>query len=138
MFDLTNVEVQSFDTVPAGTYNVALEQAELVDTKSKTGQMIKAVFTITDGDHTGRKLFHNFNVKNQNEKAQAIGLQQLKAMLTAAGWKDFKFDSVTKLEGVQAAAIVKIEKSEQYGEQARIAAFKPVSATDRQADGTPF
>lgn len=137
MFDLTNVEASSFDTVPAGTYNVALEQAELVDTKSGTGQMIKATFTITGGDHKGRKLFHNFNVKNQNEKAQAIGLQQLKAMLTAAGWKDFKFDSVTKLEGTKAAAVVRIEKSEQYGEQNRIAAFKPAAA-DLATDDTPF
>jgi hypothetical protein len=136
MFDLTNVQAQSFDVLPAGEYNVALVSAELKDTKNG-GQAIKSAFTVTDGEHQGRKLFHNFNVKNQSEKAQTIGLQQLKSMMTAAGWTDFKLDSVTKLEGIRVVVKTKIEKQEGYDDQARIVAFKAPGKT-LPADGIPF
>jgi hypothetical protein len=135
MFDLTNVEESSFDTLPAGTYNVAVETAEMRDTKSG-GQMIAARLTVTNGEHKGRKLFHNFNVKNANETAQSIGMQQLKSMLVAAGWQSFKFDSVTKLEGIQFAVSTKVEKSDQYGEQARVVAFKTPAA--QASESLPF
>lgn len=107
MFDLSNVELNKHDLIPPGEYTVAVEEAELIDTKSGNGQAIKAVFVITDGEHKGRKIFHYFNVRNSSEIAQTIGLQQLKSFLVAAGWKEFRFASPTELEGHKATVLVR-------------------------------
>ena len=45
--------------VPQGTYHVVVEEAELVAKEGKT-PYIRTVFAIKEGEHEGRKLFHNF------------------------------------------------------------------------------
>jgi hypothetical protein len=76
---------QSYDLLPAGWYTCVITDAELKDTKSGTGQYIKVRYDITGPSCQGRVVFGNFNIKNQNVKAEEIGRQQLGDLMRALG-----------------------------------------------------
>jgi hypothetical protein len=125
MLDLSNVVTES-DVIPAGSYFVTLTEATIKETKNGKGEYINAKFRINEGDHEGRNLFMMFNIKNENEQAVKIGLQQLKGFMQAAGFSTFVVKSVADLEGAAAMAVVK-NKTDDYGEKAVISYFKPAS-----------
>jgi len=78
-------DVDSFDPLPAGRYNVIGSAALVKPTKDGTGRMLNITWTVTDGDYKGRKLFDRLNVVNKSEKAQQIGRNQLGNRLKAVG-----------------------------------------------------
>jgi hypothetical protein len=136
MLDLSNVVTES-DVIPAGSYSVTLTEAMIKETKSGKGEYINAKFRINEGDHEGRNLFMMFNIKNENEQAVKIGLQQLKGFMQAAGFTSFVVQSVTDLEGATATAVVK-NKTDDYDEKAVISYFKPAtSGVSRGTSSTP-
>lgn len=121
--DLTNTpEPTGFKPIDPGTYTVVVDNAEVKETKAGTGSYINVKFKIADSN---RFLFHSFNIKNPNEKAVEIGLQQLKGFMKCAGWTDFKLSDVGMLIGCRADAVVKT-KTDEYGEKSVISYFKPV------------
>jgi hypothetical protein len=118
-FDLTNVEESDYSPLPEADYTVRLTAAELKDTKAGTGQFIKAEFEVIGENYKGRKIFHQFNVKNPNTTAVQIGLGQLKTMLKKAGSTKMKITSPMDLVNLEMDVRVKID-----GEYNRIASFK--------------
>lgn len=55
--------VKSFEPVPADTYEATLTEVEYVEkTLTSKGDYIKLVFTISDGEYQGRKLFRNMSM----------------------------------------------------------------------------
>lgn len=134
--DLSNVEDTSFETIPPGEYKVSVEKAEIKPTKAGTGEYLKVEFVILDGEHAQWKLWHNFNVKNPNEKAVQIGKQQLKSFLIAAGYADpTKMTDVATLSGLQCLVVTKIRKSEGYPDAAEIKTFLPVNRVGKNLMG---
>lgn len=129
--DLTGVESQSFGNLPAGRYVVSVNEAELKETKAGSGQYLALKFKVMDGEHEGRVLFSNYNVKNSNAKAQEIGLQQLKNLVEASGRADLlQAKSVTDFEGATAIAVVKHKYDDYAGEdRAFISYFEPMNKT---------
>lgn len=69
--------------IPAGNYRAKVFSAELKDTKSGLGKYVKVEFVVEDGDYEGAELVAQYNVVNQNPKAQQIGLGQLSALSRA-------------------------------------------------------
>lgn len=76
---------QSYDLLPPGWYTAIITEAELKPTKSGTGEYIKVRYDITGPSGQGRVVFGNFNIKNQNPKAEEIGRQQLGDLMRALG-----------------------------------------------------
>lgn len=132
--DLTDVkESEGFKPLPAGTYTVQVDEAEIKETKSGTGSYINVKFAV---EGTKQKLFHMFNIKNDNPKAVEIGLQQLKSFVKCAGWTDFKLNDVGMLIGCKADAVVKL-RTDEFGEKSVISYFKPLSDKSK-SESTPF
>lgn len=131
MLDLTNV---SESGVQAGEYTVTCAGAEIKETKSGTGEYIKCVFETENG----QKFFHNFNTKNSNAQAVAIGLGQLKTFMRVAGKANpNSLGGVGELLGLKCNVKVKVEEND-YGTQARITAFKAIAAGAEPAQVVPF
>lgn len=86
-FDTAEIPVsdRSFDLLPAGWYAATITAAESRDTKSGTGKYLRVEFTIADP--AGRKVWSNYNVKNDNPAAESIGRQQLAEVVRAIGKK---------------------------------------------------
>lgn len=147
--DLTNTKENSFSPIPAGTYEVVVDECEVKETKSQTGEYINTKFKVVGGDHDDRVLWHMFNIKNDNAKAVEIGLGQLKSFMKCAGLTNFNLKDVNDLQGLHATAIVKIRVDE-YGEKNVISYFKPVGSDSveptakeaskgmKQTAGAPF
>ena len=125
MFDLSSVKETTNNVLPAGKYTTNCLAAMLLDSKSG-GKYIQCEFVVANGDHKGRKIFHNFNVENNNAKAVEIGLSQLKSFLKHSGYENpDQLDSVEDLEGRQVEIKTKVKQSEQWGDKAEISAFLP-------------
>ena len=75
----------SFEPIPEGSYNATISQSELKTTNDGTGQYIKLRLDITGPSHQGRVVFANLNIKNQSQKAEEIGRQQLGEIMRAIG-----------------------------------------------------
>ncbi len=74
-----------YSPIPAGDYVATIKDAELKITKSGTGQYIKLKLEVVAPSSTGRVLFSNLNIRNDNETAQNIGMAQLGSIMRAAG-----------------------------------------------------
>jgi hypothetical protein len=70
----------SISVLAPGKYVVKVKDAEVTDTKAKTGKILKLKLVCDQGVITD-----NINVFNANKQAEEIGLGQLKAMLECAG-----------------------------------------------------
>jgi len=73
-----------YEPLPAGIYDAIVTSSEVVPTKAG-GLMLKVTHTILDEHYKGRLIFTNFNIKNDNEKAQQIGLGTLSSLSRAVG-----------------------------------------------------
>lgn len=81
--------------VPAGDYNLQLEKGEIKYTKNGRGVLYRAQFAILDGEYSGRMIFAQYNIRNDNEQAQTIGIAEMKALTIACGldWETVRGDT---------------------------------------------
>lgn len=135
VLDLSGLTGQTKKTLPAGEYVMSVTGAALMDTKDKSGQYIQVELTVRQGEQEGMRLFHNFNVKNNNTKAVEIGLNQLKSFLLLSGHKNPNSLNVNaladELGGLTVGVKVKIQTDATYGDQPRVHYF--LSAKDVKA-----
>ena len=116
-----------YAVVPAGVYTVEITAAEVKDTKkkmsgeSKLGMYVKVEFTIISDTQNSRKIWHNFNIENENEVATTIGLSELKKLAKACGLK--ALDDTNNLIGGICEVKTAVETSVQWGDSAVIKSF---------------
>ena len=108
-FDLNEYEVEerSFEPLPKGEYELKCTEAE-EKTTQKGGQMIAATFEVVSGKFANRKIWNNYNIHNDSEKAQKIGREQLAAWARASGKPNAT--SVDELLERSFTAVLDIEK----------------------------
>lgn len=141
--DIKNAEETNYELLPEGEYTVKVDGTELKATKNGTGQFIRTTFVVLAPKYQGRKLFHNFNIINENSEAMRIGKQQVKALMQAGGLTQEQinqFNDTDQLIGLTCNVTVGIEKGQgAYGPQNRIKRFLRVkdTATLSLPFGTP-
>lgn len=124
MFDINFDEVEDLSSgLAAGKHVLTVTAAELKETKAKTGMYIKVEFTAENG----QKHWENFNIQNPNEKAQKIGLGQLKAFAKAAKFPGTRLNDVNAMIGLKVEAEIKLVDEPGYGKQPRVKSYKEVS-----------
>lgn len=85
-FDATNVpQMETIEAVPAGWYNVAMDQSEMKPAKAEGNFFLECRFNILDGQYAGRKLFSRINLKNSNPVAQEIAYKEMSSICHAVG-----------------------------------------------------
>jgi hypothetical protein len=114
------------EPLPAGIYPAAIEDSEVVPTKSGTGQMLKLNWKVLDGEFKGRVVFDRINVQNQNPKAEEIGQRQLSTLCHAVGVLQLK-DSA-QLHGIPCMIKVSVRRDEtgQYADQNEVKDYRAV------------
>lgn len=132
--DFSNDKVQEsgFAVLPNGNYDVAITKAEIKDTKSG-GKMINLCFKVFAGEYTNRTVFASLNIVNSSEKAQQIGRGQFKKILEILEMPQ-KLSNIEDLLGRMLTITVKVEKSEQWGEQNRVTSYKALSQQSDNGD----
>ncbi|WP_163372848.1 DUF669 domain-containing protein [Endozoicomonas acroporae] len=140
--NLDSVE-DSYDVIPAGDYNLRAVDIELKDTKAGNGKYFGVQFEVIDGQHSGRKIFNNFNVINQNPQAVEIGLKEIKQWIAATGQHaggDLTLSRVYALEGKPFAAKVGIkqDKSGERDDENVIKRYKPALTQAAPVQAAPM
>lgn len=126
-----------FDTVPAGWYNVLVDESELKPTKNGDGAYLNVRYNILDGQFAGRKLFSRINLKNANPVAQEIGFKQLSAIAHATGVLQVADSS--QLHNIPIKVKVKIRKDKEgeYEDQNEITTWKNINEQVGAVAGAP-
>jgi Protein of unknown function (DUF669) len=73
------------DAIPAGWYNVQIDQSELKPTKDASGAYLELRLAVLDGQYAGRKVFSRLNLRNNNPQAVEIAFKDLSAICHAVG-----------------------------------------------------
>lgn len=87
-FNTSEVEVDSFEVLPAGQYEVVIKKIEAKQTKDKgngPGKQLVFQLAVAEGEHKGRTVFDRVTTVNANPQAVAIGKKQIAAIATAIG-----------------------------------------------------
>jgi len=116
----------NYDPIPAGWYPAVIKEAELKDTKTGTGQLIKVRYDVVGENHAGRVVFGNLNIRNANPKAEEIGRQQLGELLRAIGLATAT-DTDQLVGGSLSIKVAIREASGGYEAQNEVKGFKALS-----------
>ena len=73
------------DAIPAGWYNVQIDQSEMKPTKDGSGAYLELRLAVLDGQYVGRKVFARLNLRNNNATAVEIAYKDLSAICHAVG-----------------------------------------------------
>lgn len=129
-----------FDPVPVGKYLAQVIESDVKETKTGTGQMLNLTWEIMTGPQEGRMVFDRINIRNQNEKAQAIGLRQLANICTALGVASISDSEELHFRPLMIDVVIKEDKSGQYGPQNNIKKYSQpngAAPTANPAQATP-
>ena len=125
--DLPEDNAGDYSPVPAGEYDVEIKDAEIRTTKSGTGQYIAMRLDIVAPSHEGRVVWANLNIKNDSQKAEEIGRQQLGQVMRAIGLPSLQ--DTDQLIGGAMGVKLSIRKSEEYGDSNEVKAYKSAKGT---------
>lgn len=85
-FNAAEVEIQSQDALPKGTYEAVVTDSELRPIKSGNGNGLNLTFEIVSGPCKGRKVFSWITLTHSSSPdAQRIGHEQLAQLCKAVG-----------------------------------------------------
>ena len=84
-FDARTVEPSTgtAEALPAGWYNVAIEDSEMKPTRDGSGAMLVLSFRVLDGQYANRKIASRLNLRNNNAQAVEIAYRDLSAICHA-------------------------------------------------------
>jgi hypothetical protein len=138
-FDATNIAPDTgFETVPAGWYNVRVDESDMKPTKDGSGAYLQLRFDIIDGQFIGRKLFARFNLKNSSQQAVEIAFKQLSAVAHAVNV--LRIGNSQELHGIPLKVKVKVRKDStgQYEDSNDIISYKNINEpVDMAGGGAP-
>jgi hypothetical protein len=139
-FDANNVQPNSFDVLPAGEYEAVIVSSVIQPTTKGDGRYLKLELQILNGEFQNRKLWDNLNLWNPSAKAQEIARGTLSSICRAVGV--LTPNDSSDLHNKPLRIKVKVEKSDEYGEQNKVVAYKPRNAgpapTAAPGSGTPW
>jgi hypothetical protein len=115
ILDVDVDELPDSDTIPAGEYLLRIDSVSDPQTDKNEQQFVKIEFTVAEGEYANRKVYENY--------VPLQGKSTLKKIIRAAGYDKPRLTSTDDLVGLELKATVKIEKSDKYGDQNRIAHY---------------
>ena len=75
--DFASAEVEDFDRVPDGKYQIKVEKAALAKSREKGTPMIRWQFGVISGAHAGRKIFKNSIITHESMRFVKGDLEKL-------------------------------------------------------------
>jgi hypothetical protein len=122
-FDAKQVEPNSFDVLPAGEYDAVIVSSTVEATSKGDGKFLKLELQVLNGEFQNRKTWDRLNLWNPSAKAVEIAKGTLSAICRAVGVLTPQDSS--DLHGKPLRIKVVVKKSDEYGEQNEVKAYKP-------------
>lgn len=143
-FNAAEVEPSTgFDAIPAGKYQVIINESEMKPTKTGNGQYLWLEFEVTTGEYKGRKLWTRLNLENPNIDAVRMARADLSAICRAVNVLN-PHDSV-ELHNLPLTVTVRCRKNQDdelvneikgYGPRENAVLQKPAGAPTQTATAT--
>lgn len=112
-----------FQPIPAGKYNMYIEEVSINETKAGTGKYLRIKLSVAEGQpYAGRIVWTYINFQNVNPVAERIGQQRLNQLLLACGFHAIR-DTDELLNRMVVAQVVVREASNGYGASNDVKAF---------------
>jgi hypothetical protein len=109
--------------IPAGTYNVIISDSEVKQTKKGDGSYLKLTLEVQQGEHQGRKIFHNVTMQNPDPTAVNIGQKHLAQICHAVGV--LQVNDSAELHNRPLLAVIKIRKGNgEYGDSNEVKRYE--------------
>ena len=144
-FDVTSYEPQiksRFEPLPPGDYQAIISDSAIKATKAGTGEYIELTMQITDGQHSGRRIWERLNISNPNKVAEEIARSQLNGLRAALGIA--KLESTEQLHDTPFVLSLDIDRKEPTRNRvmgysfAKTARHTPRPATAEAATSKPW
>ena len=129
-FDASSVPTteKNFEVLAPGWYTASISGAEVKATKSGTGQYLRVEYTISGPTGAGRKVWSNYNVRNENPKAESIGREQLAELCRCVGLA--RVNDTDQLLGAHVSVKLKVrEASNGYDAQNEVQGHKALEGS---------
>lgn len=127
--NMDEVEGQSFEAIPKGTYAGVIEELEYKLSASSGQPMWALAVTITEGDYIGRKLFTNLSFSPKALPGTKANIQKIAPELLSSAFNPKKIAESGKLIGKAVRVKTKLETYEGE-ERTKIASFLAGKASD--------
>lgn len=126
-FDASQVKPYENDTIPAGWYNVVIDNSEMKPTKDGSNAYLELRYSVVDGQYAGRKLFSRHNIQHSNPQTVEIAWQEISAIAHAVGV--LRVADTNQLMNIPFKVKVRIRKDKngEYDDQNDISSYKHMS-----------
>lgn len=87
-FDAANhvaADLPKREPLPKGMYQVMVVESQIKANQAGTGEYISLKLQVIDGEHSGRWIWDNLNVRNASKTAEEIAQRQLQLACLACG-----------------------------------------------------
>jgi len=115
---IVNVDVEGLpdsDALPAGQYKLRIDTVSDPVEDKNGNEYISIGYTVTAGEYTNRKVFDNYVLLE--------GQSKLKKILRACKFNGKVLADTNEIVGLELEAVIKVKKSEEYGEQNNISVY---------------
>lgn len=129
IINMEEVEGQSFEAIPKGTYDGVIEELEFKMSNSSGKPMWSVAIVITDGEYRGRKLFTNLSFSEGALPGTKTNIQRFAPDILTRAFDPRKIAAEGKLVGKAVRVKTKLETYEGE-ERTKIAAFVPAKKSD--------
>lgn len=127
---------RNYDLIPDGWYSVKVTKADLAQTKSGNGTKIDMRYDITGPTHEGRVVFGSINIRNQSQRAEEIGRQQLGDLMRALGIAKLE-DTDQLIGGNVSIKIGRSKPQEGYEVRNEVKGYKSLSGSTPPVSAAP-
>jgi hypothetical protein len=122
-FDVNDIpeSTNSYEPLPEGWYPVVIQTAELKATKDGTGSYISIKYGLSG---SARTVYGNINIRNQSQKAEEIGRQNLGEIMRAIGLS--RVTDSDELIGGNLMIKLVIKDDQTYGRKNEVKGYKAI------------
>jgi hypothetical protein len=132
-FNADDVDPNSYEALPPGTYEVMITGSEWKETKNGEGQYLELTLQVLDDGFSGRLIWDRLNLVNKNDKAVEIAQQTLSSICRAVNVP--RPSDSSDLHDIP--LMVKVKQGEYNGEITNeVKGYKAVSGTSTQTKQT--
>jgi len=131
--DAPVAQPRSYGPLPPGDYPVVITRSDFKPTQAGTGHYIELEMQVTDGEHSGRRLWERLNVNNPNKQAEDIARAALGQLCEAVDVLDM--EDTEQLHDIPFVISVEINRKEP--DRNRIVAYSKVISAPKTPPAPP-
>lgn len=117
LVDLENVQAQSFDPLPAGTYNGIIEECEYKLSKSSGKPMWNIRISITDEEYENRKVFTIMSFSEKALPGTKTALSVIAPELLSVKFNPKDPEVIAQIVTKSVKVKLKVEKNAEHGDR---------------------